>query len=69
MTSSWPTVDRRAIAIQGLHDEPDDRRWWWAQTPAVRLAAVEAMRRVVYGRTAAAGRLQRVLEIAERVPR
>jgi hypothetical protein len=63
------TVDRSAISVQHLHDEPDDRRWWWSPSPQERLAALEAMRRVVCGRAATDGRLQRVLEIAQRPPR
>jgi hypothetical protein len=62
-------VDRSAIRVQSLHDEPDDRGWWWARTPLERLAAIEVMRRIVYGRAAHHGRLQRVLEIAQREPR
>ena len=38
-------------------------------TPLERLAAIEVMRRVVYGRTATHGRLQRVFEITQREPR
>ena len=57
-------VDRSAVSVQSLHDEPDDRRWWWSRPAAERLAAIEIMRRTVYGRSAANGRLQRVLEIS-----
>jgi hypothetical protein len=63
------TVDRSAISVQSLHDEPDDHGWWWTRSAMERLAAIEIMRRVVYGRTAAHGRLQRVLEIAQRESR
>jgi hypothetical protein len=62
-------VNRSAMVVQSLHDEPDDRRWWWARPVAERLAAIEIMRRTVYGRAATAGRLQRVLEIVQREPR
>jgi hypothetical protein len=58
----WERVDRSAVAVQSLDDEPDDRRWWWARPVAERLAAIEIMRRTVYGRAAADGRLQRILE-------
>ncbi|MGE0592118.1 MAG: hypothetical protein AB7G23_12290 [Vicinamibacterales bacterium] len=61
-----PVVDRAAFSVQLLHDTPDDRGWWWGRTPLERLAAIECMRRVVYGRAAITGRLQRVLEIAQR---
>ena len=59
-------VDRTAIIIQGLHDEPDDRRYWWTRTPLERLAALEMMRTALYGRASAHGRLQRVLEVVQR---
>jgi hypothetical protein len=62
-------VDRSVMSVGALHDEPDEREWWWRRTPLERLAAIEAMRRVVYGRAATDGRLQRVLEIAQREPR
>jgi hypothetical protein len=51
------------MSVGALHDEPDERRWWWRRSPLERLAAIEAMRRVVCGRAATHGRLQRVLEI------
>ncbi len=60
------SLPNSAITVQSLHDEPDERQWWWSRTPVERLAAVEAMRQVIYGRTAAAGRLQRVLDVVER---
>jgi hypothetical protein len=62
-------VDRSVMSVGALHDEPDERGWWWQRTPLERLAAIEAMRRVVYGRAATHGRLQRVLEITQREPR
>jgi hypothetical protein len=42
--------------------EQQDREWWFAQTPQARLRAMELMRRINYGQ-AAAGRLQRLLEV------
>ena len=43
--------------MSGLHDEPDERRYWWSRTPAERLAAIETMRRVIYGHAAITRRL------------
>jgi len=63
------TVDRNAISVDALHDEPDERRWWWQRTPLERLAAIEVMRQVVYGRAAVDGRLQRVVEVVQRPTR
>jgi hypothetical protein len=62
-------IDRSNMSVGDRHDEPDERAWWWRRTPLERLAAIEAMRRVVYGRAATDGRLQRVLEITQRTPR
>ena len=45
-------VDRSVMSVATLHDEPDERSWWWRRTPLERLAAIETMRRVVYGRAA-----------------
>ncbi|MDP1571328.1 MAG: hypothetical protein Q8L86_15140 [Vicinamibacterales bacterium] len=66
---AWLRVDRSAMCTQSLHDTPDDRTWWWTRSVAERLAAIEIMRRTVYGRAATDGRLQRILEIAQRQPR
>ena len=62
-------VNRSTVVVQSLHDEPDDRGWWWTRPVSERLAAIEIMRRTVYGRAATDGRLQRVLEITQREPR
>jgi hypothetical protein len=62
-------VDRTHITVQDLHDEPDERQWWWKRAPAERLEAIEQMRRVIYGRAGIDGRLQRIFEIAQRETR
>jgi hypothetical protein len=67
--TSSSRVDRTALAVQSLDDTPDDREYWWSRSPVERLAAIEIMRRVVYGRAASHGGLQRVLEITQREPR
>jgi hypothetical protein len=36
-------VDRSTVRVHTLHDEPDDRGWWWARSPLERLAAIEVM--------------------------
>jgi hypothetical protein len=55
-------LNRRAFAIASLTDGDDDRRYWARQTPQARLRAMELLRRINYGQ-AAAGRLQRILEV------
>jgi hypothetical protein len=60
---------RWQVVVSRLTDPSDDREYWWRQSPEVRLAALETMRQVVYGYDPAAGRLQRLLELAQRAPR
>jgi hypothetical protein len=61
VNSAATKIDRTVVSVGSLHDEPDERRWWWWQRTLIdRLAAIETMRRVVHGRTAPDGRLQRV---------
>ena len=31
---AFETVDRSAVTVQSLHDEPDERRWWWSRPVA-----------------------------------
>jgi hypothetical protein len=62
--SAW-RVDRTVITVAKLGDQPDDDdAYWFSRTPQERLAALELMRRINYG-PSAAGRLQRVLEVAQ----
>jgi hypothetical protein len=60
---------RARIVVSRLTDPSDDREYWWQQPPEARLAALEMMRQVVYGYDPAAGRLQRLLELAQRPSR
>ncbi len=59
-------IDRNAISISSLTDETDEKAYWLAQSPAKRWQHVELLRRINYGAGATA-RLQRILEITERV--
>jgi len=60
-------VDRTAFSVVSLSEaSEDDRNYWFARTPAERLAAVEIMRQILYGYDPATERLQRVLEITGR---
>jgi hypothetical protein len=62
--STW-RVDRTAISVGKLSEQPEnDDAYWFSRTPQERLAALELMRRINYG-PAAAGRLLRVLEVAQ----
>ena len=68
-TLNRASTSRTRVVVSHLTDPSDDREYWWQQTPEARLAAVETMRQVVYGYDPAAGRLQRLLELAQRAPR
>jgi hypothetical protein len=61
--------NRTRIVVSRLTDPSDDREYWWQQPPEARLAALETMRQVVYGYDPPAGRLQRLLELAQRASR
>jgi hypothetical protein len=56
-------IRRGALAVATFADmEKQDQAYWAQQTPRARLRAMELMRRINYGQ-AAAGRLQRLLEV------
>jgi len=59
-------VDRKRLTIVDLRDT-SDRTFWRDHTPLERLRAVQINRQVAYGRTSTSGRLQRILEVAERI--
>jgi hypothetical protein len=58
-------LDRTRLAVGALHEPGDDKAFWLASTPEVRLAAIETNREIVYGYDPTTERLQRVLEIAQ----
>jgi hypothetical protein len=61
-------LDRRAFSVVSLARTGDDRAYWAKQTPQARLRAMELLRRINYGH-AAAGRLQRILEVVQQQTR
>ncbi len=59
-----PRLDRTKFSVARLTD-PDDSLEYWLSRPVIeRLQALERLRRISYSHTIAAGRLQRVIEIA-----
>jgi hypothetical protein len=58
-------VDRSALSIGRLSDPSDEKVYWLSRSPAERLAALELMRRILYGYNPATTRLQRILELAQ----
>jgi hypothetical protein len=61
------SLDKTVMRSFSLKDEGDDRTYWQAQTPEVRLRALEYMRRVMYGEAVLA-RVIRVLAVYQREP-
>ena len=59
-------VDRSALSIGRLSDASDEKEYWLSRSPADRLAALELMRRILYGYDPTTARLQRLLEFAQR---
>lgn len=57
-----------AVARVSLHDADDDVRYWLTQPIAARIAAVEVLRRRVYGgaHDGTGSRLQRVHRVVDR---
>jgi hypothetical protein len=66
MRADWLTrVDRTVVAVTGL-TESDEKEFWMARTVDERLAALEAMRRTLYGYSDPPPRLQRHVEVFQR---
>lgn len=61
-------IDRTKITFAQSFDDPEEREYWLSCTPDQRMLAVEMMRRVAFGYDEVSGRLQRILEFAERTP-
>jgi hypothetical protein len=57
-------LDRSAIRISTLGDEPNDSAYWADKTPAERFAAMEYLRVINYGYDPTTERLQRVLTMS-----
>lgn len=57
-------VSRRA-RFPGVATHLDDAAFWRSRTGRERLAAMEALRRLVYGEGACTARLQRVLAVVD----
>jgi hypothetical protein len=65
--NEFPKMDKTAFSVVSSFEEAEreDKEYWLSRTPYERLQYMELLRRINYG-SAAAARLQRVLEIAER---
>jgi hypothetical protein len=60
-------MDKQALLVTSLFEDGDEVSFWRSKTPQERLAALELMRWINYGEHAATSRLQRFLEVVERL--
>jgi hypothetical protein len=58
-------VDRTCFSVASLTGPDDSLAWWMERSVEERLQAIERLRRIFYGNSEPAGRLQRVLEVAQ----
>ena len=64
----FPKVQRTAFAVASALEPSDEKSYWLSKTPYERLEAVELMRQIIYGYDPSTTRLQRVFEVAKRLP-
>ena len=63
-----PKLDKTAFSVSTLEqNNEDEKAYWLSKTPYERLDALETMRQIVYGYDPANTRIERVIEIAQRV--
>ena len=66
--NQFPKLDRTAFSVVSLEEaDEDEMAYWLSKTPYERLDALETLRQIFYGYDPTTARLQRVLEITERV--
>jgi len=59
-------MDKTSMVISSLDEPADEISYWATKTPLERMAAIEVMRRIIYGYDQSAPRLQRVFTITQR---
>ncbi|QEG37101.1 hypothetical protein Pr1d_44410 [Bythopirellula goksoeyrii] len=58
-------LDKTAIRLVPLEEEGDDRAFWATKTPTERLAALECLRRAVYGNELCEAKMLRVIRVID----
>lgn len=58
-------IDRTKLTVVELGESGNDLDYWLSRSVEERVQAIEIMRRVLYGDSAIAGRVESVLEIVE----
>jgi hypothetical protein len=59
-------MDRSAIHVYELGNEPKERDYWLTKSPEERLQAIELLRMINYGYDPTTARLQRLFKVVER---
>jgi hypothetical protein len=59
-------VDRTALSVVDLHDDPGQVDYWMRQPPRKRFEAMEFLRQLVHSYDPDTARLPRVLTVVER---
>jgi len=57
--------DKTALSVGDLADQGNELEYWLSRSPQERIAAVEYMRQVLYGKHPAADTFERVLEVID----
>jgi hypothetical protein len=64
----FPKLDRTAFSVVSLEEaDEDEMEYWLSKTPYERLEALEILRQIFYGYNPSTSRLQRILEVTERI--
>lgn len=58
-------LNKNSYSIKKIGENNSDLHYWLKKTPQERIAAIEMMRRINYGKNISTQRLQRFLEVAE----
>ena len=58
-------LNKKVLHIVSITDEFDEKSYWLKKKPHERIAFIELLRKINYGKDATSSRLQRFFEIAE----
>jgi hypothetical protein len=58
-------LNKKVLRIISITDDVDDKSYWLKKKPQERIAFIEFLRKINYGKDATSSRLQRFFEIAE----
>ena len=65
MADNFFKLDKTAISVHKLGEEPNDLAYWLSRPAGERVAAIELMRQINYKYDPVADRIPRVLEVVQ----